>query len=324
MHSLAGLVINSIPGMARLATLAVGAVWIIRGSWSLGSLLAFQAYLAYVFGPAQFLASADLHLQKALAALQRVSALLNIAPEQNRTGTRSVATLQGRIAFQNVTFGYHNGEQVFTKLTFSIKAGEKAVLVGPSGAGKTTLLNLLMGFYRPDSGMIYFDGLPAADYHLGSLRRRIGYVSQQARLLSGTVFENLCYGNPRAAKRQVYEAARIAGIHDFILSLPRRYESRLGQKGINLSQGQKQRLCLARALVKNPDILILDEPTAALDEATEQSIFAALWAWAEGKTVLVASHRQSAVRQADRILWLNGNGLVTSAIAPAPSAVMSA
>ena len=182
-------------------------------------------------------------------------------------------------------------------------------LVGPSGIGKTTLVSLILRFYQAAGGEIYFDGLPASDYHTDSLRRRIGYASQNPKVLSATVFENLSYGDPQAAKEQILQAARISAIHDDIEKLPQSYETVIGEKGLNLSEGQKQRLSIARALVKDPDILILDEPTSALDSMTEKSIFDALPSQVSGKTLIVASHRISTVRQADRILVLNESGM---------------
>jgi len=309
INSLAGLSINAMPGLARIMTLAVGAFWIIKGQWTIGSLLAFQAYLAYVFGPAQFLASSNLQFQKALAALERVSAIFDIAPEDNRKDGRKVGKLKGDIEFKNICFGYNGYEPVLKDISLIIRAGERMALVGPSGIGKTTLMSLILRFYRPAGGEIYFDGLPATDYNTDSLRRRIGYASQEPKILTGTVMENLRYGDPNAGKAQIVQAARISAIHDDIQKLPQGYETIIGEKGLNLSEGQKQRLSMARALVKNPDILILDEPTSALDSETEKSIFDALPDMVSGKTILVTSHRLSTIRQADRILLLNGDGI---------------
>ncbi len=308
INSLAGLSINAMPGVARIITLAVGAVWVIKGQWTIGSLLAFQAYLAYVFGPAQFLASSNLQFQKALAALERVSAIFDIAPEDNRKDGRKVDKLKGDIEFRKVSFGYNGYEPVLKDISLHIRPGERVALVGPSGIGKTTLMSLILRFYQTAGGEIYFDGLPASDYHTDSLRRRIGYASQDPKVLSATVFENLSYGDPEAGKEQILQAARISAIHDDIEKLPQSYETVIGEKGLTLSEGQKQRLSIARALVKDPDILILDEPTSALDSMTEKSIFDALPSQVNGKTVLVASHRISTIMRADRILVLNASG----------------
>ena len=309
INSLAGLSINAMPGLARIITLAVGAFWIIKGQWTIGSLLAFQAYLAYVFGPAQFLASSNLQFQKALAALERVSALFDIVPEDNRESGRPVDQLKGDIEFKNVSFGYNGYEPVLKDISLHIRPGERVALVGPSGIGKTTLMSLILRFYRTTVGEIYFDGQPATDFNTGSLRRRIGYASQRPRILSGTVIDNLRYGNPDAEKEKIVQAAKTAGIHDDIENLPDGYETGIGEKGLNLSEGQKQRLSIARALVKDLDILILDEPTSALDSVTEKSLFDELPSLVNGKTVFMASHRLSAIKQADRILVLNESGI---------------
>jgi ABC-type multidrug transport system fused ATPase/permease subunit len=310
VNSVAGLIINSMPGIARALTLAVGAYWIIKDQWTLGSLLAYQAYLAYVFGPAQFIASANLQLQEARAALERVSALFEIVPEENMGSGKMAERLNGEIEFKNVSFAYTDSAPVLKNISLHVHPGEKIAIVGPSGVGKTTLMSLMLRFYQPTSGEIYFDGRPASTYDVSSLRKRIGYVSQQPRLLDGTVRENLCYGNPDATKDQVMQAARTSGMHDVIQILPQGYETRIGENGIRLSEGQKQRLSIARALIKNPDILILDEPTAALDSKAEKSLFDLLPQMFHQKTMFFVTHRPSAILRSDRILLLSENQLI--------------
>jgi subfamily B ATP-binding cassette protein MsbA len=308
--SLANLVINSMPSIARGFVLALGGYWVIKGDWSLGSLLAFQVYLGYVFGPAQYLASANLDLQNALASLERVSALYDIFPEENMDVGQKVDRLKGEIEFKNVSFSYAGRDPVLKDVSFHVGPGEHVAIVGPSGVGKTTLVSLILRFYKPTSGEIFFDGRPASELEVGSLRRRIGYVPQQITLFSGTIMENLRYGNPEASDAQVHRAARVAGVHDFICSLPSSYETQMGEKGVRLSEGEKQRLSVARALIKEPDVLVLDEPTSAVDSLTEKPIFDSLPAFVRDKSLFVVAHQLSTIKGSDRILLLNESRLV--------------
>jgi len=310
LGSLANLAINFAPDLAHLIVLAAGAFLIIKGQWSVGSLLAFQSYVGFVYGPAHFLATANFQWQGAMASLERVSALFDVVPEEHDGVGLKAEHLRGEVEFRDVSFSYNGREAVLDHVAFSVRAGEHVAIVGPSGVGKTTLVSLLLQFYRPQKGEILIDGRPAIGYELHSLRRRIGYVPQSPTLLSGTIEENLRYGDPEATDEEVIKAGRAAGIHDFIVSLPSGYQALVGERGVNFSEGQKQRLAIARALVKDPDILILDEPTSALDSKTEASIFATLPEMVKGKTLFIVAHRLSTIRQSDRILCFDDKGLV--------------
>jgi ABC-type bacteriocin/lantibiotic exporter with double-glycine peptidase domain len=312
LGSVANLTINAAPDIANLLVLAVGAYLIIRGQWSVGSLLAFQSYVGFVYGPAQFLAQANFQWQNAVASLERVSALFDVVPEEHAGVGIKVERLRGEVEFRDVFFSYNGQDTVLEDISFVTMAGEHMAVIGPSGVGKTTLVSLLLQFYRPQKGKILIDNRPAIEYELNSLRRRIGYVPQSPTLLAGTIAENLRYGDPAASEAEVEKAARAAGIHDFIISLPEGYQALVGERGVNFSEGQKQRLAIARALVKNPDIIVLDEPTSALDSRTEASIFASLPEMLRGKTLFIIAHRLSTIRQADRILCFDDKGLVGS------------
>jgi len=256
------------------------------------------------------LASTNLDMQNALAALERVSALYNIVPEPNLGVGENVERLKGEVEFKDATFSYDGRETVFEHLSFHVAQGEHIAIVGPSGVGKTTLISLILRLYQPTQGEICFDNRPASDYELTSLRERIGYVPQNSLLLSGTIMENLCYGNLEADEAHVIRATKTAGIHDFIARLPDGYQSLVGEGGVNLSEGQKQRLAIARALTKDPDILIFDEPTSALDSFTENSFIEALKNMTQGKTIFLIAHRLTTVKNVSRLLVLSENHLV--------------
>jgi ABC-type bacteriocin/lantibiotic exporter with double-glycine peptidase domain len=312
INSVAGFVIDVIPGAARAVVIAMGAYWVVRGHWTLGTLVAFQVYLGYIFGPAQFLATANLQIQNARAALERISSMLELVPEENSGKGETISKLCGEVEFKNVSFAYGGRESVIEDLTFRISPGQHCAIIGPSGIGKTTLLSLILQFYRPTAGEIYFDGRAASQCEVRSLRRRIGYVAQSTLLLSGTVRENLMYGNPAATAEDLAGATRAAGIYDFIGALPQGFETQIGEKGIALSEGQKQRLSIARALVQNPDIVILDEPTSALDCHNESSIFQALPPFMLHKTLFMVTHRLATIRECDRILLFDESRTITA------------
>jgi len=309
--SLANLLIGALPTFANAVVLIAGAYWVINGIWTFGSLTAFQSYLGYVYGPAMALASTNLDMQNALAALARVSALYNIVPEQNLGVGEKVDKLKGEVEFKDATFSYDGRETVFEHLSFHVNPGEHIAIVGPSGVGKTTLISLILRLYQPTQGELCFDGRPASNYELTSLRERIGYVPQNSLLLSGTIMENLRYGNLEADEEHVIRATKTAGIHAFISALPDGYQSRVGEAGVNLSEGQKQRLAIARALIKDPDILIFDEPTSALDSFTENSFIEALKSITQGKTIFLIAHRLTTVKDVSRLLVLSENHLVS-------------
>lgn len=300
--------VQALPGLARLFVLIFGSYWVIKGDWTVGSLLAFQAYLGYVYGPAQFMVSMNYQFQSSKASLERVSALFEAIPEDNIGTGQKVEKPLGDIEFRDVGFSYDGRENVLEGVSFTVKVGQKIAIVGPSGAGKTTLISLLLRFYQPTTGEILFGGRPASALETRSLRSMFGYVPQETILLSGSIMENLRYGNPDATETEVTQAARVAGIHDFIEGLPGSYKTRIGERGASLSEGQKQRISIARALIRNPDVLIMDEPFSALDNRTEATVLSSLPEMLEGKTVFIIAHRLSTIRNTEFVVVLNGSG----------------
>lgn len=297
-------IMRALPTLIRGIILICGAYWVINGHWKLGTLVAYQQYLGYVYGPIGSLAGVVNQLQHARASLDRIAALFKMAPEDNVDTGIQIGKLKGRVAFKNVAFSYEKDKPVLKNLSFDAMPGEHYAVIGTSGIGKTTLVNLILRLYKPETGEIFFDGLNALEYNVRALRRRIGYVAQNTCLLSGTILDNIKYGNSDATLDEVILATKAAEIHDFIDGLPNKYDTALLERAGNLSEGQKQRISIARAIVKKPDILIMDEPTSALDNITEQSIYHALPKYVQGKTTFTIAHRLSTIKGADKIILL--------------------
>lgn len=311
VRSFADLIVGLIPGFANALSLALGAILIIRDQWTLGSLLAYQGYLLFVYNPAQFVSSAIMQLNSAKAALDRVSAMYDTVPEVNGKGIK-VQKLAGDLSFADVSFSYDQTENILEGVSFSIKSGEHIAIIGPSGVGKTTLISLILRFYQPASGGIFFDDTEAGEYEVQSLRQRIGYVSQTSQLMAGRISDNLIYGNPDATKEEIINACRKAEIHSFIQSLAEGYDTILEEGARNLSEGQRQRLCIARALIKDPDIFIMDEPTSSIDSVTENSILDQIPAGMLSKTIIIIAHRHNTYKRADKIFLLKDKQILAS------------
>ncbi|GIP38144.1 multidrug ABC transporter permease [Paenibacillus sp. J31TS4] len=287
-----------------------GGVRVASGALSAGELVSFILLLFQIMLPFSQFATFYSQLQKVMGATERLRLLLEHEPESGADGL-AVPVGQRDIVFRDVAFAYQQGEPVLRGVSFTIPANRVTALVGPSGSGKTTIFSLLERFYTPDSGTISFGEEPVSRYSLSSWRKKFGYVSQESSLMSGTIRDNLVYGrDDEVTDAELTEAARLAYAQTFIEALPRRYEMEVGERGIQLSGGQRQRIAIARALLRNPDLLLLDEATASLDSDSEHEVQKALQHLMQERTTVVIAHRLSTVVQADQILVLE-NGRIT-------------
>ena len=307
-----------------------------RQPLSAGDLMRFLGYTGILYAPVKRFAELNLIYQNSLASIRRVFRVFDINPKiQEKPDARTQPPQRGSIQFVDVHFRYADDSDesrirldedsdaaayalnavlgqhwILNRLNFSVGVGERVALVGPSGSGKSSLVSLLPRLYDVQEGAVLVDGVDVRDYTLKALRASIAVVQQDSFLFSGTIRENLAYGNPDADQATIETAARAAHAHDFIMALPHRYETILGERGINLSGGQRQRLSIARALLKNPKILILDEATSALDGESEALVQEALERLMSNRTSLIIAHRLSTVRHADRILVLSSGRIV--------------
>jgi ATP-binding cassette, subfamily B, bacterial MsbA len=296
---------------AAAAVLWYGGKQVIDGVVSPGELFAFVLFAGILIGPFGSAARVFAQIKEAQGAMRRVFDILDTEPDvHDRPDAVPMPPITGHVTIDHVSFAYDPRQPVLTDISFETKPGEVVAFVGPTGSGKTTLVNLLHRFYDPSSGAIAIDGYDLRSVRLDSLYRQIGLVPQETILFGGTIQDNIRYGREHATEHDVIEASRAANAHEFISALPDGYETIVGEKGVNLSGGQRQRLAIARAILKNPKILILDEATSALDAESERLVQEALERLMVGKTTFIVAHRLSTIQRANRIIVLNNGRIV--------------
>jgi ATP-binding cassette subfamily B protein len=289
--------------MGLVISWAVGGTMVYRREISLGDLVRINAFLGLVYGPLQWFSAVNQWFSRAMAGADRIFEIIDTEAEQYGTAGSHHA-IEGEVSFQHVRFGYDKSNPVLKGLDFTAKPGEMIGLVGKSGAGKSTTINLICRFYEPDAGMIKIDGVDYRDIALQDLRHQIGIVLQEPFLFNGTIAENIGYGQPGAKFEDIVEAARAANAHNFILSKPDGYDTMVGERGGKLSGGERQRVSIARAILHNPRILILDEATSSVDVETEKQIQEAIGRLIQGRTTFAIAHRLSTLRNASRLIVL--------------------
>lgn len=283
---------------------------VVQNAIPLGTLYLFLDYVTRFYAPLRDLSQVYNSLQSSLAAAEKIFGILDREPEKENPGAGHITTARGNILFEDVTFSYGTGREALKNISFDLEAGQALAVVGPTGAGKTTLINLLCRFYSPNSGRILLDGRDISDLTLQSLRSQIGVVLQDTFLFDGTIRENILYGRPEAQEDEVVAAARAVHADEFIRALPDGYDTRVRERGTLLSAGQRQLIAFARALLKNPAVLILDEATASVDTKTEMLVQEALTKLLEGRTAIIIAHRLSTVEFTDKIIVLDQGRIV--------------
>ncbi len=297
--------------LGQSLVLLFGGMAIMRGEVTIGTLFGLMSYIERFFMPIQDLSMFWNNVQSAMAAAERVFNLLDVEEEvEEKPGAIRLDRIEGRISFEDVTFGYDPDRPVLKNITLTIEPKKTVALVGPTGAGKTTMANLIYRFYNPQGGRITIDGYDLRDLELRSLRSQMAIVLQDPFLFTGTVKENIRYGRPRASDEEIIAAAKAVGAHEFIEALPEGYETDVRERGGRLSVGQRQLICLARALLADPRILIMDEATSSIDPYTELVIKRALEKVLRDRTSIVIAHRLSTVRNADLIVVIDEGRIV--------------
>ncbi len=305
------LVVNTTTALGSAVVLGLGVYQILQGRMTGGELLVVLAYVASIYGPLEAISNTIGSLQDRFVSLEMAFGLLDTEPQiRTVSGALRIEQVRGHVAFEDVDFSYEERAGTLTGVSFEAAPGQVTGIVGPTGAGKTTLVSLIPRFYDPARGRVTIDGHDIRDLDIDSLRAQISIVLQEPLLFSGTIAENIRYGRLDAGDDEVVEAARAANAHDFIMRLPKKYETELGEKGARLSGGERQRIAAARAFLKDAPILILDEPTSSIDSRTEGVILDALDRLMEGRTTFVIAHRLSTLRRPDQILVLDEGRIV--------------
>ena len=298
--------------LARGFIFLIGGGYVLRGALTIGELLVIIHYFGNVHAPVSQLVKLHLGIPSIMVAARRIFAFFDAHEEESQEGTR-IEHIDGRVQFTNVSFGYNEAEPILQEMSFQAEPDETVALVGPSGAGKSTLISLIPRFYAPQQGTISIDAVPIKEIQIQSLRSHIGIVFQDPYLFAESIDYNIRLGakDPEAVTHeQVVAAAKLANAHDFIMNFPERYETKVGERGVRLSGGEQQRIAIARVLIRNPKILILDEATSSLDAASEALVQEALTRLMKGRTSFVIAHRLSTILDADKILVLKEGRLV--------------
>ncbi|MCW3100452.1 MAG: Lipid export ATP-binding/permease protein MsbA, partial [Chthonomonadaceae bacterium] len=295
--------------LGALINWTVGGYMVYKGQLSLGNFWKMHQFLGLIYGPMQWFAQVNNWFGRAMAGADRIFEVMDTEKEAYTRST-NCPEIVGEVRFENVRFGYDKSNPVLKGMNFTAKPGEMIGLVGKSGAGKSTTINLLCRFYEPDAGRILIDGIDYRDMELQGMRRQIGIVLQEPFLFNGTIADNIAYGKPGASLDEIMEAARAANAHNFVLSKPDGYNTMVGERGAKLSGGERQRISIARAILHNPRILILDEATSSVDVETEKQIQEAIGRLIEGRTTFAIAHRLSTLRNASRLIVMEKGQIV--------------
>jgi len=306
-------VINLLTAAGSILIWAVGGTWVINSSdntISLGLLVSFITYTSMFYTPVNFFATLNDEFQKALSSTERLLDIIDADPESNDGQCLKPEKIDGKIEFRNVSFSFDKGQKTLSNIDLVINPGDIVGVVGTTGSGKTTLINILQRYYDNYEGDIFLDGINIKDIDLEYYRSKIGFVQQEPMMFSDTIFNNIAFGKPGATPEEVFEAADVANAHDFIVRQPDAYDSLLGERGIGLSGGEKQRVSIARAVLKNPEILIFDEATASVDSETEELIQTAIDRLIKGRTTIMIAHRLSTLRKANVIIVIDNGKII--------------